>query len=437
LSGTPSLVLRCFANLTEANNNNMALTLRGILLLSVGTIFGLGLAMTGSVWSALVARPAVPAIPVDPAIESAALVAEVIDRVRREYVDNLDDREIVESAIRGIVADLDQHSSFLDAEQYEDIRISTSGNYTGVGLDVNIEGGKVTVVTPLAGAPAEQAGILPGDVVAAVNDMAVDTNDVEATVARLRGAPGTAVTIDVLRAGHEQPLRFAVTRSEVHVRTVQSEYLGNGLAYVRLSAFSEGTVADLEAAARELRAAAGRQDLLGLVLDLRSNPGGLLDSAVAVADEFLVEGVIVSGTGRVRQAQFEQTAMPGGAFEDVPMVVLVNGASASAAEIVAGALQDHGRARVVGEKTYGKGSVQTVMPLGEGSAIKLTTSRYLTPSGRSINGTGIAPDIAVASDDVNRQYRGANGRVALGDDLQLLAALRLISHDSIKVSQVR
>jgi carboxyl-terminal processing protease len=267
--------------------------------------------------------------------------------------------------------------------------------------------------------------------------MAVDANDVEATVARMRGAPGTAVTIDVLRAGHEQPLRFAVTRSEVHVRTVQSEYLGNGLAYVRLSAFSEGTVADLEAAARELRVAAGRQDLLGLVLDLRSNPGGLLDSAVAVADEFLGEGVIVSGTGRVRQAQFEQTAMPGGAFEDVPMVVLVNGASASAAEIVAGALQDHGRARVVGEKTYGKGSVQTVMPLGEGSAIKLTTSRYLTPSGRSINGTGIAPDVAVASDDVNRQYRGAGGRVALGDDLQLLAALRLISHDSIKLSQVR
>jgi carboxyl-terminal processing protease len=437
LSGTPSLVLRYFANLTEANNNNMALTLRGILLLSVGTIFGLGLAMTGSVWSALVARPAVPAAPVDPAIESAALVAEVIDRVRREYVDNLDDREIVESAIRGIVADLDQHSSFLDAEQYEDIRISTSGNYTGVGLDVNIEGGKVTVVTPLAGAPAELAGILPGDVVAAVDDLAVDANDVEASVARLRGAPGTAVTIDVLRAGHERPLRFAVTRSEVHVRTVQSEYLGNGLAYVRLSAFSEGTVADLEAAARELRAAAGRQDLLGLVLDLRSNPGGLLDSAVAVADEFLVEGIIVSGTGRVRQAQFEQTAMAGGAFENVPMVVLVNGASASAAEIVAGALQDHGRARVVGEKTYGKGSVQTVMPLGQGSAIKLTTSRYLTPSGRSINGTGIAPDVAVASDDVNRQYRGASGRVALGDDVQLLAALRLISHDSIKLSQVR
>lgn len=437
LPGAPSAVLRWFSYLGNANTNNkMALTLRGILLLLVGTVFGLGLAMTGSVWPALTARPTVPAAPLDPAIESAALVAEVIDRVRREYVDRIDDREIVESAIRGIVADLDQHSSFLDADQYEDIRISTSGSYTGVGLDVNIEGGKVTVVTPLVGAPAERAGILPGDVIAAVDDIPVDADDVEATVARLRGAPGTAVEVDVLRAGQDQPLRFALTRSEVQVRTVQSEYLGNGLAYVRLSAFSESTVGDLEAAARKLRNAAGRNDLLGMVLDLRSNPGGLLDSAVAVADEFLDAGVIVSGTGRVRQAQFEQSAMAGGAFEDVPLVVLVNAASASAAEIVAGALQDHGRARLVGEKTYGKGSVQTVMPLGEGSAIKLTTSRYLTPSGRSINGTGIAPDIVVVSADVNQQYRGAGGRVALGDDVQLLAALRLISHDSIKLSQV-
>lgn len=423
--------------LGDKNNKPMTLTLRSFGLLLVGTIFGLGLALAGSVWSALAPRPVVAAPPIDPAIESAALVAEVIDRVRREYVDRIDDRQIVESAIRGIVADLDQHSTFLDAEQYEGIRISTSGNYTGVGLDVNLEGGKITVVTPLAGAPAERAGILAGDIVVAVNDVPVDANDVEATVSRLRGAPGTAVTIDVLRAGSSEPLRFALTRSAVHVTTVQSEYLGNGLAYVRLSAFAEETAAELEAAARELRATAGRSELLGLVLDLRSNPGGLLDSAVEVADAFLPDGVIVSGTGRARQAQFEQMATAGGALENVPVVVLVNRASASAAEIVAGALQDHARARIVGEKTYGKGSVQTVMPLGEGSAIKLTTSIYLTPSGRSINGTGIEPDIAVPSGDINRQYRGTGGRVPLGDDVQLLAAVRLISHDSITLSQAR
>ena len=237
-------------------------------------------------------------------------------------------------------------------------------------------------------------------------------------------------------AGSEAPLRFALTRTEVHVRTVLSEYLGNGLGYVRLSSFAESTAGELEQAARDLKAAAG-DALLGVVLDLRSNPGGLLDSAVEVADAFLDGGVIVSGIGRMRKAQFEQSADAGDVLEGVPTVVLVNSQSASASEIVAGALQDHGRARIVGEKTYGKGSVQTVMPLGEGSAIKLTTSRYLTPSGRSINGTGIEPDVVVSSDDEHRQYRGANGRVALRDDAQLLEALRLISYDSITLTSVQ
>jgi len=415
----------------------MALTFRGIIVLLTGVVFGFGLALGGTAWTAFTSRAKRPVAPVDPAIESAALVAEVIDRVRREYVDRVDDRRIVESAIRGIVADLDPHSSFLDAAQYEDIRISTSGNYTGVGLDVDLEGGKVTVVTPLEGAPAEQAGVLPGDIVVAVNDIPVDANHVEATVTRMRGAPGTLVTLDVLRSGNAAPLRFALTRREVHVKTVLGEYLGNGLAYVRVSSFSESTSADLEQTAHDLTAAAERAELLGLVLDLRGNPGGLLDSAVEVADMFLADGVIVSGTGRIRQAQFEQMADAGDALEGVPLVVLVNSASASASEIVAGALQDHGRARIVGETTYGKGSVQTVMPLGEGSAIKLTTSRYVTPSGRSINGSGIQPDVVVHNGDANGQYRGAKGRVALRDDPQLLEALRLISYDSITLSSVR
>ena len=414
----------------------MVLTLRGVVVLLTGVVFGLGLALGNTAWNSFTAQNKAVAAPLDPTIESAALVAEVIDRVRREYVDSVDDRRIVEAAIRGIVADLDQHSTFLDAEQYEDIRISTTGNYTGVGLDVDLEGGKVTVVTPLEGAPAERAGILPGDVVSAVNDVPVAAEDVAASVARMRGEAGTQVTLDVLRPGSATPLHFALTRSEVRVKTVQSEYLGNGLAYVRVSSFAETTAADLDQAARDLTAASGRDQLLGLVLDLRSNPGGLLDSAVQVADAFLEDGVIVSGTGRMRKAQFEQSADAGDVLEGVPTVVLVNSASASASEIVAGALQDHARARIVGEKTYGKGSVQTVMPLGEGSAIKLTTSRYLTPSGRSINGSGIKPDVVVHSDDEHRQYRGANGRVPLGEDVQLLEAVRLISYDSITVSSV-
>jgi len=414
----------------------MALTLRGVGVLLTGIVFGLGLALGSTVWNSFTGRAKAATAPLDPTIESAALVAEVIDRVRREYVDSVDDKRIVEAAIRGIVADLDQHSTFLNAEQYEDIRISTTGNYSGVGLDVNLDDGKVTVVAPLEGAPAEAAGILPGDVVSAVDDVPVDANDVAASVARMRGAPGTSVTLDVVRVGSEAPLHFALTRTEVHVRTVQSEYLGNGLGYVRLSSFAESTAPDLEQAARALKAAAG-DELLGVVLDLRSNPGGLLDSAVDVADAFLDSGIIVSGTGRMRKAQFEQSADAGDVLEGVPTVVLVNSQSASASEIVAGALQDHARARIVGEKTYGKGSVQTVMPLGEGSAIKLTTSRYLTPSGRSINGSGIEPDVVVASDDEHRQYRGAHGRVALRDDAQLLEALRLISYDSITLTQVQ
>jgi carboxyl-terminal processing protease len=415
----------------------MTLTLRGVVVLLTGIVFGLGLALSGTVFDYLTRRPKAAAAPLDPTIESAALVAEVIDRVRSEYVDSVDDKRIVEAAIRGIVSDLDQHSTFLNAEEYEDIRISTTGNYTGVGLDVNLEGGKVTVVTPLEGAPADRAGILPGDVVTAVDDIPVDSADVAASVARMRGAPGTSVTLDVLRAGSEQPLRFALMRSEVHVKTVQSEYLGNGLAYVRLSSFAESTAADLEQAARDLAVEAQRGELLGLVLDLRSNPGGLLDSAVQVADAFLAGGVIVSGTGRKRRAQFEQSADAGDVLENVPTVVLVNSASASASEIVAGALQDHGRAQIIGEKTYGKGSVQTVMPLGEGTAIKLTTSRYLTPSGRSINGSGIEPDVRVENEDPHLQYRGANGRVALRDDAQLLEALRLISYDSITLTSAQ
>ncbi len=412
----------------------MTLTLRGFAVLLTGIVFGVGLALGSTAWNFFPGRAKAAAAPVDPTIESAALVAEVMDRVRREYVDSIDDREIVEAAIRGIVGDLDQHSTFLDVDDYEDIKISTTGNYTGVGLDVNLDGGKVTVVSPLEGAPAERAGILPGDIVVAVNDVPVDADDVAASVARMRGEPGTSVTLDVLRPGSTDVMKFALTRTEVHVHTVKSEYFGNGLGYVRLSSFSETTAEDLEKAALDLAKEAGRKELLGLVLDLRSNPGGLLDAAVRVADEFLAEGVIVSGTGRIRQAQFEQSANAGDLLENVPTVVLVNGASASASEIVAGALKDHGRARIVGETTYGKGSVQTVMPLGGGTAIKLTTSRYLTPSGRSINGSGIVPDVVVTSADPHRQYRGANGRVPLRDDAQLLEALRLISYHSITLS---
>jgi carboxyl-terminal processing protease len=368
--------------------------------------------------------------------DSAALIADVMDRVRHEYVDSVDDRKLVDGAIRGILKELDPHSSYLDPSQYEDIRISTSGNYTGVGIDVNLDAGKVTVVTPLDGAPAARAGILPGDVVVSVDNVPVDSKNVEEAVGRMRGQVGTEVMVDVLREGSDVPIRFALTRSEVRVKTVMAEDMGNGLVYVRLISFAEGTPRELGRALQEIIANSDGQ-LRGLVLDLRSNPGGVLDSAVRIADAFLADGLIVRGTGRMRQARFEEYAGRGDELEQVPTVVLVNSGSASASEIVAGALQDHHRARVVGERTYGKGSVQTVMPLGEGRALKLTTSLYLTPSGRSINGAGIDPDVVVHNPKSERQYRGAGGPVPLAEDPQLLEALRLVSYDSIQVSAVQ
>ena len=408
---------------------------RSFLMLSVGVVLGLALSVGTSVWTrehaVAPARP-VPAAATDVS-RSDELVAEVIDRVRREYVDRIDDRQLAEGAIRGILAELDDHSKYLDPDQYEEIRISTSGNYTGVGIDVSLDDGKLTVVSPLDGAPAARAGILPGDVVVSVDDHPVDPKNIEAAVGRMRGEIGTEVTLGVMREGKKVPLRFALMRAEVQVHTVTSEYLGNGLGYVRIASFAETTPRELVQAARELKNDAGGK-LLGLVLDLRNNPGGVLDAAVQVADVFLDQGLIVRGTGRVRQARFEQFAHAGDELETVPTVVLVNGGSASASEIVAGALQDHHRARILGERTYGKGSVQTVMPLGEGAALKLTTSRYLTPSGRSINGVGIDPDVVVHNTDPKRQYRGAAGGVPMGDDQQLLEAVRLISYDSISIS---
>jgi carboxyl-terminal processing protease len=412
----------------------MSLKIRSILVLVVGTVLGLTVSFGSSVLAERQAmRNARPSTAV--ATEYLEQLVEVMERVRREYVDQIDDKRLIESAIRGMVQELDSHSRYLDTQQYEEIRIATTGNYSGVGLDVSLEDGRVTVVSPLDDAPAARAGIQPGDVVVSVDDMPVDDANVEDTVSRMRGEPGTEVTLSVLRDGRGDPVRFALTRAQIQVKTVRSAYLGDGYGYIRLMSFSDSTAADLGAAASALRNDA-QADLRGLVLDLRNNPGGVLDAAVEVADLFLEDGLIVRGTGRIRQARFEQYAHAGGQLERVPLTVLVNNGSASASEIVAGAIKDHDRARLVGERTYGKGSVQTVVPLTEGSAIKLTTSRYLTPSGRSINGTGIEPDVLVRNADPARQYRGANSPVSLDEDRQLQEALRLIGYDPIALSKL-
>jgi carboxyl-terminal processing protease len=401
----------------------MSLKFRGLLAVSIGLVLGLTLSL-GSVVLADRDVKSTSSLPWD----EARLLAEVLERVKRDYVDDVDDARLIEAAIRGMVADLDPHSAYLDPDEYEEIRVSTTGNYSGVGLEVSVEEERVVVVTPIEGSPADQAGILQGDVVISVDGMPVDAKDLNDTVARLRGVPGSGVKLGVLRAPDEAPLTYELVRARVQVSSVRHELLEDKIGYVRISHFSETTAPDLREAVSALRLDAGGE-LSGLVVDLRNNPGGVLEAAGEVADAFLDGGVIVSADGRVSDARFRLEAEPGDIMEGGPVTLLVNGGSASASEIVAGALQDHGRARVVGEPTFGKGSVQTVMPLSRGRAIKLTTSRYYTPSGRSIHKRGIAPDVVAALPE----NAPADGSPA--PDTQLDAAVGLLKDHRIRHSR--
>jgi carboxyl-terminal processing protease len=406
----------------------MSLKLRSTLVLVIGTVLGLTVSISSSMLTKRQATISTSSYATTIDDESLALIAEAIERVRNEYVDPIDEDKLVANAIRGILDGLDQYSRFLDQDQYEDIRIATTGSYTGIGLDIDLRDGKVTVVEPIADAPAARAGIRAGDVVVA------DDNGLEAAVNRMRGRPGTEVRLDVSRAEEEGVLSFSVTRAPIQVSTVRSEYLDGGYGYIRLSGFSDKTLDELDAATLQLM---GNGELKGVVLDLRDNPGGVLEAAIGVADRFLDDGLIVSGRGRIRQARFQQHAQSGDPLESIPMAVLINRGSASGSEIVAGALKDHNRAELIGQRSYGKGSVQSVVPLGTGSALKLTTAHYLTPDGIQINGRGIDPDVVVRNADPRRQYRGAESLVTVAEDAQLTHALLTLGYDEIALSQAQ
>lgn len=365
----------------------MLLKTRAILVVVVGTVMGLSLSFSGGF---LADRR--PVGDDERALEQARLFAEVMARVKREYVEPIDDSELLDAAIRGMVGDLDSHSEFLDANEYRDIRISTTGSYSGVGIEVNEEDGVITVITPMAGSPAARSGIRSGDQIIAIDGLVIDTDNLHEAMTSMRGRAGTKVSVTVDRAG--EVIIHEMRREVIRVASVHHELLDMSYGYVRVNQFSETTARELSRAVDDMQ---DENDgmLDGLVLDLRNNPGGVLDAAVDVSDLFLNSGVIVSAEGRTADSRFRRSAHRGDVLDGAEMIVLVNQGSASASEIVAGALQDNGRATVVGTSTFGKGLVQTVMPLSKGRAIKLTTSRYYTPSGDSIHETGITPDVFV------------------------------------------
>lgn len=409
----------------------MSLKTRGILVLVIGTILGLSLSLGGGV---IASRE--PSDVIKLSREQARLLAEVMARVKQDYVEPIDDDTLFESALRGMVADLDVHSRFLDADEYKDIRISASGSYSGVGLEVSSEDGRIRVVTPIDGTPAYRAGIRSGDIIVAIDDYSVHRDDLQETISKMRGRSGTRVSISVLRGGDAELLVFNLRREHIRVVSVRHETLEPSLGYVRISQFSDNTAAELGSAIDDMTASyIERGDYLsGLVLDLRNNPGGILDAAIDVSDLFLTQGVIMTAEGRTADARFTREATPGDILAGMPMVVLVNEGSASASEIVAGALQDHHRALIVGTSTFGKGLVQTVMPLSGGRAIKLTTSRYFTPSGDSIHEVGIEPDIRVVGTG-RHPGRSLTAGLDREGDPQLAEAIELLGDYRIMQSR--
>jgi carboxyl-terminal processing protease len=325
--------------------------------------------------------------------ENLQIFSDVLDIVKENYVQEVDNKELVEGAISGMLRTLDPHSSYLDPDAYKELQVETKGSFGGIGIEITIRDGFLTVVSPLEGTPAYELGIQAGDQILRVDGEPTKEMTLLEAVKKMRGPKGTNVVLTIMREEFTKPQDFVITRATIAIRSVRSKTLEPGYGYIRLSQFQSSTARDLRKEIAKLEQE--NKSLKGLILDLRNNPGGLLDQAVKVSDEFLNEGLIVYTGGRLKSQDMRFEAHMNTRPHSYPIVVLVNEGSASAAEIVAGALQDHKRAVVVGVKTFGKGSVQTVMPLRNGAALRLTTAIYYTPSGRSIQAKGIEPDIVV------------------------------------------
>ena len=336
---------------------------------------------------------------------------EIFDRIRSAYVEEIDDKTLFEYAINGMLSSLDPHSAYLQADAFADLQENTSGKFGGLGIEVSMQDGLILVVTPIDDTPAQQAGIRAGDLIVSLDGDAVMGMNLNDAVEKMRGAPGTDIELEIRRPGEKSLLSFTLTRAEIKVASVRNEMLSNGIGYVRITQFQENTGADLMAALEQWHSDKSRP-LNGIILDLRNNPGGVLDAAVEVVDAFISTGLIVYTEGRASNSEVSYSATSHTPAGDVPVVVLINAGSASASEIVAGALQDHQRALIVGTQSFGKGSVQSVLPITEDSAVKLTTARYFTPNGRSIQAQGIRPDIVIEQSEVTpleqRVYKESN-----------------------------
>jgi len=334
-----------------------------------------------------------PAGAVNIPFEGLKTFSEVYGRIQQDYVEPVPDDKLLEDAIRGMLSGLDPHSTYLDQEQYNELKVGTTGQFGGLGIEVGMENGFVKVIAPIDDTPAFHAGIKAGDLIIRLDDKPVKGMSLNDAVKMMRGEPGSPIVLTVVREGVEQPLKITITRDIIKIKSVKSRMLEDGYGYLRITSFQSKTGDNMVEAVDEMKK---KGALKGLILDLRNNPGGVLNAAVAVSDAFLESGLIVYTDGRVEDAKMRFSATPHDITGGAPIVVLINGGSASASEIVAGALQDHKRAVIMGEKTFGKGSVQTILPTSNGGAVKLTTARYYTPSGRSIQAEGITPDVPIS-----------------------------------------
>lgn len=416
--------------------------MRKISLLALGAILGGGVATIALETRLFSAGNAVAAS--SETYRQLNLFGDVFEKIRSDYVDKPEEGKLVESAINGMLSALDPHSSYLDAKNFRDMQVQTRGEFGGLGIEVTMEEGLVKVVTPIDETPAARAGILANDVITHIDDEQVQGLTLNQAVEKMRGPVNTPVKLKVQRPGRKDPLDVTLTRDTIRITAVRSRKEGDDIGYLRITQFNEQTYENLRKAIEKIAAETPADKLKGYVLDLRNNPGGLLDQSILVSDAFLERGEIVSTRGRNPDEAQRFNAKAGDLTKGKPIVVLINGGSASASEIVAGALQDHKRATVLGTRSFGKGSVQTIIPLGSNGAVRLTTARYYTPSGRSIQAKGIEPNIEVLQEvpeeikgkDETKGEAGLRGHLQSGDKQEKSGSSAYVPPDPTKDKQL-